>query len=123
MVLRNNLYEIVSADSSRRLYTIGLRAGHEIYAAHFPGRPVTPGVCVIQTAVELAGEAIGRTLRLAAAKNIKFLAVLSPVETPRVTFAFDRLEEQADGDYKVQVTVADTARTYATLSMLLSADR
>ena len=41
-------------------YVLAPDAGHAIYAAHFPGNPVTPGVCIIQTVKELAERSIGR---------------------------------------------------------------
>ena len=34
-------------------YRVSLNASHIIYEAHFPGNPVTPGVCIIQIVKEL----------------------------------------------------------------------
>lgn len=43
-----------------------------IYAAHFPGYPITPGVCIVQMAMELTGK------HLTSAKDIKFLHPVFP---------------------------------------------
>ena len=51
---------------------------HPLYAGHFPGQPVTPGVCLIQTATELLSELKGAPLRLTGARQIKFLQMHTP---------------------------------------------
>ena len=58
---------------------------HVIYQAHFPGEPITPGVCILQMGVELLSEALGCPLEVAGFKNVKFLQVLSPLGTPSLT--------------------------------------
>ena len=106
MILRDSLYTVLSADPSVPAYRIALHADHPIYRAHFPGRPVTPGVCLVQMAVELLSLSRRQPLCLAAAKSVKFLSVVSPVETPELSVAFHRLEPQADGTVRAQATVA-----------------
>jgi 3-hydroxyacyl-[acyl-carrier-protein] dehydratase len=58
--------------------TIELNPNHEIYKGHFPGKPVTPGVCQIQIVKEIIADVIKQDLNLVEAKSIKFLSVLSP---------------------------------------------
>ena len=55
MKLLNSLYSIRSKDVTDSFvrYDIHLDASHFIYQAHFPGDPITPGVCIIQIAKEL----------------------------------------------------------------------
>jgi len=64
-------------DSSCR-YSVYYNPLHPLYAGHFPGHPVTPGVCFIQTATELLAEAVGASLRLTGARQIKFLQMHTP---------------------------------------------
>ena len=55
MILKNDFYHIAQAsvDLPRATYEIALNAQHFIYQAHFPGEPITPGVCILQMACEL----------------------------------------------------------------------
>ena len=106
MYLKNSLYTISAARQREALPSFGitLRADHTIYQAHFPGQPITPGVCIIQIAKELLEEHLGRPLLIRAIKNVKFVGIISPVETPEVTYRFDKIENVATG-IKSQVTV------------------
>ena len=45
MRLINKMFSIVSEGETVR---IQLHPEHVIYQAHFPGSPITPGVCIIQ---------------------------------------------------------------------------
>lgn len=93
MKFLNSLYSIVSknvTDSSIR-YDILLDASHFIYHAHFPGEPITPGVCIIQIAKELLEDHLHQLLSIHTVKNVKFLNIISPVETPQVTYEFEKI--------------------------------
>ena len=52
MLLKNSLYAIEGQETADGAvcYDIRLHPDHTIYKAHFPGEPITPGVCVIQIA-------------------------------------------------------------------------
>lgn len=94
-----------------------LDACHPIYRAHFPGNPITPGVCLIQLVAELLEGVVGRQLALKRIVNVKFQHVLSPVEHPtcRVTF---RSIEPDGGVWKVRAVVRAAAMQFAQLSMI-----
>ncbi|MCH4823171.1 hydroxymyristoyl-ACP dehydratase [Gramella lutea] len=53
---------------------------HEIYKGHFPGRPVTPGVILMQLFKEEAERIFGIRLQLVRADNVKFTAVFDPTQ-------------------------------------------
>jgi 3-hydroxyacyl-[acyl-carrier-protein] dehydratase len=55
-----------------------LRVSHRIFAGHFPGRPVLPGVCLVQLVQELAAPAAGSAVRLVRAGPIKFITMIDP---------------------------------------------
>lgn len=67
-------------------FRLRLDAGSEIFRAHFPGNPIMPGACMVQTAVRLAAEATGRRLRLAEIRTAKFLATVSPATAVTVDY-------------------------------------
>lgn len=105
-MLKNELYTIDSkqADDTAVCYALTLNPQHVIYQAHFPGEPITPGVCIIQMGKELLEEHLQRKLEIVKVKNVKFLAVLSPTETPQVTYQLSRIKEN-DAEVSVSVVV------------------
>lgn len=105
-MLKNELYTIdgKQADDTAVCYALTLNPQHVIYQAHFPGEPITPGVCIIQMGKELLEEHLQRKLEIVKVKNVKFLAVLSPTETPQVTYQLSRIKEN-DAEVSVSVVV------------------
>ena len=93
-------------------YDIRLQPDHTIYKAHFPGEPITPGVCVIQIAKELLEDYLQRPLAIKAVKNVKFLAVVSPLQHPGVRYTFRQIQATPDAvTAQVDVTDGDTTMT------------
>lgn len=117
MKLKNSLYTITRQDTQEigASYDLTLHAGHVIYQAHFPGQPITPGVCIIQIAKELLEDYVGQPLEVQRVKNIKFLSVISPVETPAVTYLLQKVT-QDDAGYKAQVEVVTGDKALAKIS-------
>lgn len=101
MKLINSLYKIISknVEESSLRYDILLDANHFIYQVHFPGEPITPGVCIIQMAKELLENHLNQRFYIQTIKNVKFLNVISPLERPQISYVFEKL------------TVDDTAKT------------
>jgi 3-hydroxyacyl-[acyl-carrier-protein] dehydratase len=108
-----NFYQINSGID----YTIRFNPEHTIYQAHFPGNPITPGVCIIQIVKELTEEALKKELFLKKVNNVKFLNVINPLEHNEVTFSisFSTTEDDA---HKINAVVSDGNNTFAKLSML-----
>ncbi len=92
---------------------------HPIYKAHFPGNPITPGVCIIQAAGELLENQLGRKLYLKTVKNVKFLSVIIPEEGKKIKYSFSNIIED-DSIVKTQVLVSDDAAVYAKISLIFS---
>ncbi|MCQ2142782.1 MAG: beta-hydroxyacyl-ACP dehydratase [Bacteroidales bacterium] len=91
MFLEDSFYKVISRTENEcgNIYKIALNPDHRIYKAHFPGYPVTPGVCVVEIAVELASLLAGRKLDCKGARDIKFLTPIIPTETKELFFEFD----------------------------------
>jgi len=49
-----------------------------VYAGHFPGNPIAPGVANIQLVKELAQTLVAQPVRLTSVKQCKFLRPLRP---------------------------------------------
>ncbi len=73
-------------DNNKIRVAVVLNPSHEVYKAHFPGNPITPGVCLLQMALEILNLHFNRRLRLIHARNIKYLKVISPLENPEIDF-------------------------------------
>lgn len=119
MKLRDSLYTIVSESKGegRHDFNIKLDPEHFIYKAHFPGEPITPGVCIMQIAKELLEEAVSESLTLSCVKNIKFLRIISPDDVTDICYSLAKIARE-DGQVKVQVTVTAGEETYAKLSLI-----
>ncbi|UOU99609.1 hypothetical protein MUU74_06515 [Chryseobacterium daecheongense] len=81
-----------------------LNKDHDIFKGHFPGNPVTPGVCMMQIVKELTEEFTGSKLFLKSASNVKFMALINPVETPELKLQLDITENE--GEIKVKNTTS-----------------
>ena len=78
------LSEIESKDG-KLTSAVTFNAAHKIFAGHFPGNPVTPGVIQIQVVKEILEKFYGKELKLETMSRCKFLKLLNPNETPCVT--------------------------------------
>ena len=119
MKLRDSLYTIVSESKGegRHDFNIKLDPEHFIYKAHFPGEPITPGVCIMQIAKELLEEAVSQQLTLSCVKNIKFLRLISPSEITVLDYSLTKIVTEGD-TVKVQVNVLSGEDVYAKLSLV-----
>ena len=127
MSLKDSLYHIVSCESGKAI--VRLDPSSPVYAAHFPGYPITPGVILIQIATELlsAGAAGGSIdgcadgcidgsadglLELSEAVNVKFVSPVIPGEDTLLTYLF-----VPDGElrWKVNVLCSETLCAKMTL--------
>lgn len=86
-------------------FNIVLNPDHLIYKAHFPGQPVTPGVCILQMLQELLSIHAGKQLFIKNIKNAKFISMMSPVTDSRVSVLFSSVTPD-EGGIKVQGVVA-----------------
>lgn len=123
MVLLDELYTISSrtlADGGGE-FAVHLNADHFIYQAHFPGEPITPGVCILQMCVELLSEYVGRKLTLQCAKNVKYLKIIVPTQTPDLVVSIRKVQQENSESMgtitKAQIVVSSEAEPYTKLSL------
>lgn len=121
MILTNELYTILSHNvtASGHNYTLQLNPDSFIYQAHFPGEPITPGVCLMQMGKELLEDALQLQLDIKTVKNAKFLSVVSPKETTKLTCTLGKIESLASGsEVKAQITMAANSEPKAKISII-----
>lgn len=117
MKLLDNLYKI--DEHNETSFRISLDAESAIYKAHFPEQPITPGVCIIQTATELFKILLDKELELEEVVNAKFLSVINPLETPEVVYNFSKIvKNDTDNSIKVSAMVSSDKTTCAKLSLI-----
>lgn len=88
-MLIDTMFELKSlqVDENTIEATLGILPDNAIYKAHFIGKPITPGVCIMQIVQEVLEKAIGSRLLLEKAKNVKFLSLLTPDSTEKVNLS------------------------------------
>ena len=88
-MLQGILYETIAVDADGA--TVRLLPESPVYQGHFPGYPITPGVCLVEIALELIAEMADQVghdekVRLVGAKNIKFTSPIIPAEGMELRF-------------------------------------
>ena len=78
-------------------FNVILNPDHLIYKAHFPGQPVTPGVCILQMLQELLSVQYDKQLFIKNIKNAKFISMMSPVTDSRVSVVFSSVTQEESG--------------------------
>ena len=71
-------YPLIEADIVK--VDIRLNPLHPIFEGHFPGRPVLPGVYMIQMVKEVVETWTEKKIRLVLGQDLKFLSVVNPEE-------------------------------------------
>ena len=81
-MLLNNFFTINdSVNSETEIWAeLFINADHKIFEGHFPNQPVVPGVCMMQMIKEILEQVIGKETSLLQALDMKFLAVINPLE-------------------------------------------
>lgn len=108
MILKDKLYIPITRTEEFTPPSYGIRLNPEcfIYKAHFPGHPVTPGVCLVQIALEVLEYATKRSLKIKRMKEAKFLSVVSPDSCLELCVNIIKLDE-TDGELSAKMTIED----------------
>jgi 3-hydroxyacyl-[acyl-carrier-protein] dehydratase len=67
-------------------------SGHPSLAGHFPGRPIVPGVVLLDCVLREAEQWLGRPLQVSGLSQAKFTAPLLPQERARMQLRLDGSE-------------------------------
>lgn len=85
-ILLDDFFEIISQEEVENTLntTIKLRVNHQIFEGHFPNRPITPGVCLMQIVKEILMRKTQYSLLMVESNNIKFLNPVNPHENDTI---------------------------------------
>ncbi len=116
MLLENKFYKVLSEERGEGLcakYHVAILPECNVYDGHFPGDPVCPGVCNIETIKECAILLSGEQLRYSTIKQCRLTALATPTVCPEVDVQVS-LSPLVEG-YSVQASIADDKQTYMIL--------
>ena len=128
MQLKNNIYKIIGKEDESGVvdYTIQLIPSCFIYQAHFPGEPITPGVCIVQIGKELVEYLLteqtsqSQSLEIIKVKNVKFLSIISPNEAKQLVYQIKKMELSEDKTkIEAQVVVLSEHKAMAKISLVM----
>lgn len=90
-MLLKDFYKVNTLETVENITTaaITINKNHEVFQGHFPGNPVTPGVCMMQIIKELTEEIVSEKLFMQSSSNIKFMAIINPEKTPDLILTLD----------------------------------
>ncbi|MGM9805894.1 MAG: beta-hydroxyacyl-ACP dehydratase [Candidatus Aphodosoma sp.] len=79
-MLQNTYFTVLERvdNADNTVFTVRLEKGHPVYAGHFPGDPVSPGVCNLQMVKECAEIVAGRSLTFSNISQYRLMEVVSP---------------------------------------------
>lgn len=77
---------------------------HPVFAGHFPGQPVVPGVFLVEILAAAISEIAGQKLVVQEAANLKFLQVINP-KVNGVVVLDGSIVVDENGNYRVDATI------------------
>jgi len=91
-----------------------------VFAAHFPGNPVLPGICLVQAALVAAARHLGvERLQMKTLKNAKFFSPAFPGQT--VDFAFGPVSENS-GEFEFKTRLTEAGKRMASIHLVAVED-
>ena len=115
MLLENKYYKVLRARENgegKAVFHVAILPDCNVYEGHFPGKPVCPGVCNIQTINECASLLVGKELRIFSIKQCLLTAIATPTVCPEVDVEVE--VKDVDGKYSIVATISDEIRLYMT---------
>lgn len=115
-MLENNYYRIISRNESS--FVVELIPECPVYQGHFPGEPVSPGVCNIQMVRELAEKVAGHRLFINNLKQVRLTTLITPLRHSRLDVSVNLTE--TDNAYAMVASVGENGNSYLDVKAELS---
>lgn len=117
-MLRDTFYTMNSRaemTDSRIMASISFIRESPIFNGHFPQHPVVPGVCMFAIIKELLEAQKGSSLHLVECRNMKFLNMIDPDQTPTVNVEVE-IQTKEDGHLLVKARLFREDTVYFNMS-------
>jgi 3-hydroxyacyl-[acyl-carrier-protein] dehydratase len=119
-MLKDSFFTILSYAEAEngRTYRIALNGSHPIFRAHFAGNPIMPGACYVQLIKELTSDYFSRTFFTRIVRNMKFLHVINPLESPEISVQLV-FSQPEDEHVSVSAVLNDGERVFSKSTFVL----
>lgn len=93
-MLIKDYYSILSTvkEGDTTVFEVALNPDCEVYKGHFPGVPISPGVCSVEMVKECAEVVSGKSLMITNLQMCRFLNLITPSSLP-VAFVKIKMSE------------------------------
>ena len=112
MLLDNKYFKMASMqkDGNKACCNVLLLPDCNVYEGHFPGRPVCPGVCNIETIKECAMMVTGEKLHISSIRQCRLTAVATPTKCPQLNILLETTP--TENGFSVKAEVKDEEQVY-----------
>ena len=98
------------------IFTVTLNPDSVIYQGHFPGYPVTPGVCSVEMVRECASLLAGHPLRITGIRKCRFSVLITPSEVRKLEVSL-KMTAAGEGAYDVYGALRREGTDYVKIVM------
>ena len=122
MLLKDKFFTVLHEEritANDAVFLCELRADCDVYRGHFPGKPVSPGVCNIEMIRECTEMLIGQDLQIDTIKQCRLTAVASPAICPKVDVKVTVAQVEGTENYNIVASIADASTSYMEMKATL----
>lgn len=113
-MLLNDFFKITDVQNGEKyIVSIEMNPKHDIYNGHFPGNPITPGVCLTQMVKETVEHITKKKLQMVKGDNLKFTAILNPEVNANVTMSLS-IKIKDDGLFQADSVISAESTNFFT---------
>jgi 3-hydroxyacyl-[acyl-carrier-protein] dehydratase len=118
MLLKDKFYTVLHREdlsTNEAVFLCSLNPDCDVYRGHFPGKPVSPGVCNIEMIRECAEMLTEKDLFISTIKQCRLTAVVSPAICPKVDVSVKVAFAEDGESCSVEAHIRDERQTYMEL--------
>ena len=118
MLLKDKFFTVLHEErlsANEAIFLCELKPDCDVYRGHFPGKPVSPGVCNIEMIRECAEMLVGEDLQIDTIKQCRLTAVASPSVCPKVDVSVTVARLEGTRNYNVVAMIRDAEQSYMEL--------
>lgn len=107
-MLKDSFFSIIDysiIDDHIADFQIQINKDHSIYQGHFPGNPITPGVCIIQIARELFAFSQKTNFLIKKIKSIKFTQPIIPTIHDTINYRIEWEDDDLENLIRLKASV------------------